>query len=108
MFGLEPEHDVYVAYVYLPCGGSPRNLYTAALLDLQVDQVDVNVNVEHYLALAHTLFLVGYFNARVGSQASPAVPEALRAVDPLQGQTTVSARGRALLQFCMDNSAEFV
>ena len=70
-----------------------------ALLDLQEA-------VEHYLALAHTIFLVGDFNARVGSQASPAVPEALRSVAPLQGETTVNVHGRALLQFCMDNGAE--
>ena len=75
VFGLEPAHDVYVASVYLPCMGSPRDQYVDALLDLQED-------VEHYLALAHTIFLVGDFNARVGSQASPAVPEAQRSVAP--------------------------
>ena len=101
VFGLEPAHDVYVASVYLPRVGSPRDQYADELLDLQED-------VEHYLALAHTIFLVGDFNARVGSQASPAVPEALRSVAPLQGETTVNAHGRALLEFCMDKSAEFL
>jgi hypothetical protein len=101
VFGLEPAHDVHVASVYLPCVGSPRDQYMNALLDLQED-------VEHYLTLAHTIFLVGDFNARVGSQASPAVPDALRSVAPLQGETTVNAHGRALLQFCMDNGAEFL
>ena len=72
-----------------------------ALLDLQED-------VEHYLALAHTILLVGDFNARVGSQVSPAVTEALRSVAPLQGETTVNAHDCALLQFCMDNGAEFL
>ena len=90
VFGLEPAHDVYVASVYLPCVGSPRDQYVDALLDLRED-------VEHYLELAHTIFLVGDFNARVGSQASPAVPEAQRSVAPLQGKTTVNAHGRATI-----------
>ena len=81
-------------------GKSPRSV-CGPLLDLHED-------VEHYLALAHTIFLVGDFNARVGRQASPAVPEALRSVAPLQGETTVNAHGRALLQFWMDNSADFL
>ena len=50
VFGLEPAHDVYVASVYLPCVGSPRDQYMNALLDLQED-------VEHYLALARYSWL---------------------------------------------------
>ena len=41
-------------------------------------------------------------------QASPAVPETLRTVAPLHGETTVNAQGRALLQLCVDNSAEIL
>ena len=103
--GLEPAHDVdvcYVASVYLPCVGSLRDQYADALLDLQED-------VEHYLSLTHTVFLVGDFNVRVGSHASPAVPEALRSVALVQGETNANAHGRALLQpLFMDNSAEFL
>ena len=101
MFGLELAHDVYVASVYLPCVGSSRDRHADAPLDLHED-------VEHYLALTHTILLVGDFNARVGSRASPAVPQSLRTGAPLQVETTVNAHGRALLQFCMDDSAEFL
>ena len=101
VFGPEPQHDVYVASVYLPCAGSPHERYTDALLDLQ----EV---VEHYLALAYTIFVIGDFKARVDSQASPPILTALRTVAPLPGESTVNSHDRALLQFCVDYNAKFV
>ena len=101
VFGPTPEQDIHVASVYLPCAGCSREQYADALSGLQDD-------VEYYLAHSHTIYLAGDFNARVGCRSSPAIPPDLRGVAPLHGEATVNANGRALLQFCRDNNADFV